>query len=338
MNPKALFATLALVLIGGLGLAACGGSSAGSGAPPNNYLATGAGWADYIQWDNSGTGTLTSETLTGTAPQETVQSNRTPITVTVNGSQVDFVGLNPQYGTLSNNVLSLQVQNPDGTLGTDTFNPAGQDAFNKAVSALQTQASSANSLALQQQAQASTQAGNTAAENTASSDMTALANADNFSADLSKLAGDVSQTNTDLAGEKSDAANGVDGPGGTPCYNLESVVDYDAQSNVEYDATSNLGYDLQNGIGSDIATARQDIATLGHDLASLKAAGLPAPAGASATIATARQAISNAIATANGDIAQVNSDVDTAYAIGNGMATSSCTGPGSPPAPISPLS
>jgi hypothetical protein len=52
--------------------------------------------------------------------------------------------------------------------------------------------------------------------------------------------------------------------------------------------TNNLGYDLTNGIEPEISTARADTATLANDLASLSAAGLPAPAGASATIAAAR--------------------------------------------------
>ena len=331
-------------------LAACGATSPGGpGAPPNDYLATGSGWVDYIQWDASGTGTFTEETLTGTAPNETVQSSRTPISVTVNGTSVDFTGLSQQQGTLSDGTLTLQVLASDGTLGTDTFTPAGQDTFNQAVGALQAQAASDNSAAVQQQAQASraqASASATAAQASANAQAQQAAQADlstlqgvSFSGDLSKLAGDVSQTDSDLAKEKSDAAAGVDGPGGPSCYNLEQNVDYDATQNVEYDATQNLGYDLQQNLSPDISTARGDITTLNNDLSSLSASGLPAPAGASAAIAAAKQTISQAINQANGYIDQVNADVNTAYAIGNNMATgTSCSGPGLSPSPISHLS
>jgi hypothetical protein len=266
-----------------------------------------------------------------------VQSNQTPITVSVNGSQVDFSGLNPQYGTLNGSTLTLQVLASDGRLGTDTFTPASQDDFNKAVATLQAQAASDNGASVQQQAEASTSSANAASERQAQSDLSMLQGV-SFSSDLSKLAGDVSQTDSDLAKEKSDAAAGVDGPDGPSCYNLEQNVDYDATQNVEYDATQNLGYDLTNGLQADIATARGNITTLNNDLVSLSASGLPAPAGASAAIAAARQAISGAIGQANTYIDQVNADVNTAYAIGNNMATSQCTGPGSTPAPISHIS
>lgn len=317
-------------------LAACGSGSPGAGAPPNDYLAVGNGWVNYLQWDSGGTGTFTNEQLTGTPPDETVQDNQNPITVSVNGSQVEFTGLAVQTGTLGGGTLSLQVLNSDGTLGTDTFTPAAANAFNKAVNALQSVASSANSAALAQEAQASKQAANTTAENQAQSDLTTLEQDDNFNADLSKLSGDVTQTNQDLAGEQADAANGVNG--GSPCYNLEDNVDYDAVDNVEYDATDDLGYDLTNGIEPDIATVHQDIANLDNDLASLKADGLPAPSGANTAVTAARQAISVAITAANSDIVQVNSDVNQAYAIGDNMATSSCSGPGGTPAPVSPIS
>jgi hypothetical protein len=69
----------------------------------------------------------------------------------------------------------------------------------KTISQANAQAAAAQQAPQQQQA-------NAQAENTASSDLATLQGADNFATDLGKLASDVSQANTDLAGEKSDAA------------------------------------------------------------------------------------------------------------------------------------
>lgn len=124
-----------------LALAGCGGTAsvAGSSQPnasqPNAYLATGSGWVNYLQWNSAGTGTFTEDTLTGTAPDEQMTSDQTPITVVVNGSQVTFTGLQQDYGTLAGGTLMLQVLTSDGTLGTDTFTPATQGQFNQAVAA-----------------------------------------------------------------------------------------------------------------------------------------------------------------------------------------------------------
>jgi hypothetical protein len=168
---------------------------------------------------------------------------------------------------------------------------------------------------------------------TAQSDLTAVESAANFASDLSALSSDVKQTNDDLAAERKAAAKGPNADGGD-CYNLEENVDYDATENVEYDATEDLGYDLQESLVPDISTERADIATLTNALASLNSAGLPPPGGAALTLTDAHQAIQQAIATANTDIDQVNTDVSEAYSLPNGMATSVCTGPGEAPAPI----
>jgi len=331
---RVLFGAIPLVLI----VAACGSSSPGAGAPPNDYLATGNGWVNYLQWDSTGTGTFTNEQLTGTAPDETVQNNQNPITVAIKGSQVDFTGLSVQTGTLSDGTLSLQVLNSDGTLGSDTFTPAGADAFNKAVGALQSVASTANSGALAQQAQASAASANAAAESQAQSDLATLQGAYNFSSDLNALSGDVSQTNTDLATTQSDAAQGANAGGGD-CINLEGIVNPDVEGSVVPDVQGGLVPDLST-LTNDIGSAQSDISTLQNDLATLKSDGLPSPPGASAAITATNQAIAAAVSQANSDIATANSDVNQAYAAGNAIATGACSGdgPGSPPTPVSPVS
>jgi len=110
---------------------------------------------DYIQWNSSGSGSLTDDTLTGTAPNEQVSSDQTPITVSVNGSEVTLNGLTPQNGILANGQLTLQVVDQStGQLSTDTFTPATQGQFHGAVGQLQSQAASDNTNAMQAQASA----------------------------------------------------------------------------------------------------------------------------------------------------------------------------------------
>ena len=142
------------------------------------------------------------------------------------------------------------------------------------------------------------------------------------------------QIDTDLAGERRDAAKGVNGPGGPQCYNLEQNVDYDVQQNVDYDVQQNLDYDLQQNLIPDLATVRQDITTVAADLRTLASDGTAAPAGASVAIANARRPVSRAIVTANVDIDQANAADTTACVTANGMATATCSGPGSQPAPV----
>ena len=313
-------------------------SSGGSGnALANAYLASGLTWVDYLQWNTSGVGSLTDDTLTGSSPDEQVSSAQTPITAYVNGSEVTFTGLQQQNGTLANGALTLQVLDADGTLTTVVFTPAGLGQFNAAVQALQNQAASDNGTAVRQQAQASTASANAAAEQTASNDL-ATVQGIGFANDLTKLSGDATQASTDLATTRSDAANGPNGASGD-CYNLEGVVNYDVQGKVDYDLQGPTASDSQ-GLASDLASARSAVQTLQTDLSGLSAAGLPAPAGASAAITAAQNTISTAVSTANGDISAVNSDVVTAYQVANGIATGSCAedGPGSPPSPLPTLS
>jgi hypothetical protein len=83
-------------------------------------------------------------------------------------------------------------------------------------------------------------------------------------------------------------------PGGD-CYGISRTVDYDVTGTIEYDVNGSFQYDL-NQPANAISVARADITALNDDLSSLSASGLPAPSGASAAIASAQQAISQASA------------------------------------------
>jgi hypothetical protein len=73
-----------------LGQPGSAGNSTPDASMANAYLASGSNWVNYIQWNSTGTGSLTDDTITGTAPDEQVSSDQTPITAYVNGSEVTF--------------------------------------------------------------------------------------------------------------------------------------------------------------------------------------------------------------------------------------------------------
>ena len=142
----------AVLLLAGCSAPGTSGSSGGNSSLANAYLATGCDLGQLLQWNTSGVGTFTADTLTGTAPNEQVSSDQTPITASVNGSEVTFTGLTQDAGTLANGTLSLQVLDQQtGVLGTDTFTRATQDQFNQAALKLSNQAGTDNSAAVQAQ-------------------------------------------------------------------------------------------------------------------------------------------------------------------------------------------
>lgn len=227
-----------------------------------------------------------------------------------------------------NSICSAEEQNgwtPEGSPG-----PLAVQAEQAAQRQAQAQASASSA-----SEQASTDA---AAEQQAQNDVTTLEGF-SLSSDLTKLAGDLTQTSNDLAAEKTAAAAGPNADGGD-CYNLDSNVDYDAQSNVEYDAQEDFGYDLRENLVPDLSSGRQDIRAVQSDLSNLQGLGLPAPSGARAAITAAQNEIGRAISTANSDISRENAYVSQAYSVGNSIATGNCSGdgPGSAPSPIQDIS
>jgi hypothetical protein len=304
---------MGLLLAGCSSLGTSGAAHQPNAQLANAYLASGATWVNYIQWNTSGVGTFTADTLTGTAPNEQVSSDQTPITASVNGGEITFTGLQQDTGTLANGTLTLQVLSHGGTLGTDTFSPATQDQFNQAASGLQTQANNDN-----------TASANASTEQQAQKDL-AAGQAIGFTSDLNSLGNDVTTANSGLGTVKSDAGNGQ----GSDCSNADTVEsDFDQ---VVSDSDSFSG-DL-DGFTSRVSGARQAISTLQSDLSGLSAANLPAPSGASAAISSAKGAISSAISTTNGDISQVNGDVSDAAQVLSSLATGSCSNIGIPNTP-----
>lgn len=300
------------------------------------FICAGSTQATLLQWtDDNGniTGTYTVSDLSGTAPDEDVSSDNGYLSGTLSGTAVtlDTGFQQPLYGSLSGGTLTLNVPQSDGSYEPGTCNSGTLSDWNSVVGGLNNQARDNNGTALQQEAQASQASANAGAQQQAQNALTTLQGF-SLSSDLRTLAGDVTQTNSDLAAEKTAAAAGPNADGGN-CYNLIGNVSFDARSGVEYDAQNSFGYDLRYSLVPDISSGRQAIGALQSDLSNLTSMGLPAPSGAQEAITSAQNMIRNAISTANSEVSQVNADVSSAYAVSNSMATGNCAGDGAGTAP-----
>jgi hypothetical protein len=355
VNYRILVIAAACAVLGGCGSAVSFTSApraASSAASPSASAVAEPGVATYLcqfsdgdlllQWTANGgylDGTYQDAALSGTPPQESVDTTQGALSGGLNGSGITLnINSATWYGTVSGSAVTVNVPQQDGTIQPATCDQSSVTGWNSAIASLNSQTSGNNGAAAQQQQQAAQASANAAAQQQAQSDLTTLQGL-SLASDLSKLSGDLSKTSTDLAAEKTVAAAGPNADGGD-CYNLESNVNYDAEDDVEYDAQDDFGYDLQENLQPDISSARNDVSTLQSDLSGLANMGLPAPQGAQAAITAANDAISGAISTANADISQENGYVSQAYAVANATATGSCAGdgPGSPPAPVQDIS
>lgn len=151
----------------------------------------------------------------------------------------------------------------------------------------------------------------------------------------SAVRADATQADKDLAGERSDAKNG----NGDGCYNVDNVVGYDAENNVGYDVNTSGSYDVQQETNG-IQGMRSDISAVERAETALKADGLPMPAGASSALSQAQHDVTQAVATTNKAIDDMNADLKTAYQIANTLGTGDCAGkgPGATPAGLSHIS
>jgi hypothetical protein len=303
------------------------------------FTCSGTTNATLLQWqDGNGylSGSYEYSSISGQAPQEQVTSNSGNLTGTLNGATISLsIGLQqPLYGTLDGGQLTLNVPQADGSFQAGTCNSGSLSDWNGAVAALDSQATSDNSTALDQQAQASTTAANQQQEQDAQADVSTLTQDATFSSDVNNIATDVQSTDTDLATTRSDAANG----NGDQCINASTTVYNDAATTV-YNDVLTTAYNDAGTISTDISTVRGDIRTVQSDQAALANRGLRATPGATDAISAAHAKIASAIFTVNADIDHANGDLATAYQLANSVGTGTCAGngPGTPPAGLSHL-
>jgi hypothetical protein len=317
---------------------------------PSYYLAGNSTSVLLIEWsapqNGQAAGTITYDTPTGSAPGETLDVQTVPVKVTLNGSEVtftltglaQFLGGGSLTGTLTGGGLQITMP-PDAATGqiqSGTLASSTTSAYNAAVKALQHAIGAQNNAAQAEQQQQEQQHQISEDQQTVSNDISTLqSDAGGLSSDASTIASDAQQTSSDLASEKRDAAAGQ----GSDCYNVSSTVSYDASSTLEYDQQTTLSYDVDT-LQTDIGTVQSDISQLSSDLATLSNAGGSTPDDPQGAISQARTDIKAAVNSANSSIQTVNADVNQGYAVANGLAYGQCTGdgPGSPPAPIPPIS
>jgi hypothetical protein len=333
-----------------LALAVCGLAACGSRGP-SYFLARNSGAVLLVQWqapvNGQANGSITYDRPVGTAPDETLGVTSVPVAVSINGSQVTLAvtGLDAIFGgeTLSgmlsdgNLTLTMPPNSSTGAISTGTLISSGPSSYNSAVGALRRSIGRDNAqVAAQQRQQAEQQqrASDYKAAQQAIGNLTT-----GFSGGLGTLASDVQQVSSDLATVQHDASQGPNGFGNADCYQLSGIVDYDVTGTLDYDVTGTFTYDLST-LTNDIATARQAISAAESALATIRADGIAAPLGASSALEGARSAITSSVAQANADITAVNQDDAQGYSVADSIATGSCSGmgPGSPLAPIQPIS
>ena len=128
--------------------------------PPvgTGYLATGASFVDFIQWNNSSgnlSGSEQTVNTTGNTPNLSTTSGTFRVTGSLDGSTISlsFDGSNggaAVFGTATEESVVLNFPQSDGTLAPITFLKADAAQFNNAVTQLQGAIQEANQSAIQE--------------------------------------------------------------------------------------------------------------------------------------------------------------------------------------------
>jgi hypothetical protein len=323
-----------------LAVAACAAAflAAGCGARggPAYYVGTDGTAVALITWSAPHTGrasgSITDDTLSGSAPSETVDVQTTPVAVRVSGRDVSFTGgpidalIGTRItGTLSGGTLRITAPGASGYLDSAVLRPATRAVYEADLAKLRERASHSDTAArrARRTARQHDAAQVTTDEQQVATDVTTLqTDAGALSTDVSQMQTDMQQTSTDLSQLQSDAASGP----GANCENV-ATVDADA-STVDSDGTT-VGDDATVVTG-DISTVQSDITQLTSDLAALYKAGGSAASDPNpqTVISQAQTAMSTGLAQANSYIGTVNGYLKQAYTTASSLSTGSCGTPG----------
>jgi len=317
MLPIAMAAAAVLV-------AGCGGSRSAY------YVGTDSTAAVLITWsaqqNGHAQGTITDDTLSGTAPSESVQVQTVPVTVRFKGTEVSFngsrmyaLGTPTISGTLSGGQLTITAPDASGYLESAVLRSGSRAVYDSDLASLRQRVSHANTTAKRSDTRHLNSAQIATDEQQVSSDISTLQNdVGVLSSDVTQMSQDAQQVSTDLAQLKSDAANGA----GPSCDNV-TTVENDA-STVDGDGTI-VGDDSSN-VTSDISTVQGDISQLTSDVKALLKAGGTATGNPSpqTVISQAQAEISTALTQANSYITTVNGYLQQAYTTANNLAGGSC--------------
>jgi hypothetical protein len=252
--------------------------------------------ATLLQWPAGSvvSGTYRDAALTGTAPDEQMNTDSGALTGTINGTQatLDLGGNGQMYGTLTS-ALTLRVPQADGSLQPVVCKPGNAAGWNHALAELSRQVTTDNAIASQQQQQQAANAQITQTDQQLASDIATLTqDATALNSDKT-LANDVQQMRNDFATEQQDYQTELS----DTCLNKSGDAD-----TVSGDADT---------VGGDLDTLQGDIQTLQSDnvqsdlsavqsdadtVTNLGATPDPNPAAAIKTAKTALQNLANAIA------------------------------------------
>lgn len=294
------------------------------------YVGTDRTAAVLITWsaqqNGRALGTITDDTLSGTAPSETVQVQNVPVTVRFKGTAVSFngtmiyaLGTGTISGTISRGRLSITAPDASGYLESAVLLSGTRAVYNSDVAKLRQRVSHADTTVKRSHPRQQNPGQITTDQQQVSTDISTLQNdVGALSSDVIQMGTDARQVSTDLAQLQSDAANGA----GTSCENV-STVDNDATT-VDGDG-STVGDDATN-VTSDISTVHGDISQLTSDVDALLKAGGPATGNPSpqTVISQAQAEVSTAFTQANSYVTTVNGYLREAYTAANNLSGSNC--------------
>lgn len=298
LGAKAAGVAVAAMLVGG-GVAS-GLVSATSSSEPGvaTYLCAGGGQDLLLQWRTGGSdldGTYQQAQLSGSAPSEQVNAASGELTGTLDGTAITLaVGQGqPDYGTLRNGTLTINVPQQDGTIEPMTCRTTDVARWNRMVGTLHTTASTDNDAASQAAAEAAQQqqAGDDQQQLSSdvqqlSQDAATLDNDTSLAAAVKQMQADYQIEQNDYQAETSSGCPEAD-------ENAETVVT-DASS-VDTDLSSLQGSENSLSEG-DIATVKSDMSAVKNDLSDINSLGLSPAVSTTAALAAGNKALSDSSA------------------------------------------
>jgi len=327
------------------------GSTSTNGAKVHHYQRppVGGGWlvqgtstVIFIQWSarqDRFSGTAQIARLTGTAPTLKITSSSVAVSGTLKGNQItlQFGAGTEEFGTISTGHFTVNFPQTDGTLAPVTFVASSASEYNSDIDALHARVTSTNVSAQQAEARA---AAEKAVKQAAGS---VLGDINDLATDEATLSGQVTGVKGALATETKDLSTVRSSATTVSSCLTANSVGYDANS-VGYDANS-VGYSV-NDVKREITTVQTGITALRAALATLQGkekalpgyvpTNQPSPTAVTKAIATANGTVAQAVSTTNGYVSQANADVKAADTVARGAERShGCsTTTVSPPTPV----
>jgi hypothetical protein len=317
-----------------------------SGAVGTGYLATESDGVIFLQWTQTGnelSGSAQYDTLQGTPPNATVNTQTISVTGSLNGSQItlSFNGGAEVFGTISGGSFTVNFPQRDGQLAPVQFAAATAPQFNQALARLQGNTGSANQNAAAAQQIQKEQGTIDGASQAVSKDISGIQNdASQLSQDLGGFGGNLATMQKDLATVAAQEQTVI-----TEAHNGTDPNQVCSDSDTDQSDADTVGSDgdtvssTADTIEGDINTLRHDISGLQGDFSTLQSDqavlpsyrdGAPGQGAVNQAQESAQGAINAALGQANGEIGQANSYEQQATADAAAAAQAgNCAGPAS---------